>query len=73
MNDAKDEFLGLVSHELRTPITTVLGNAAVLRRRGGLLPSDLRRGAVDDIVARPRRNSRGRRAVACSRAATHRS
>jgi signal transduction histidine kinase len=30
----KDEFLGLVSHELRTPMTTILGNAQLLRRAG---------------------------------------
>src|SRR3954452_4300401 len=30
-NAVKDEFLGLVSHELRTPVTTIFGNAIVLR------------------------------------------
>jgi PAS domain S-box-containing protein len=34
---AKDEFLGLVSHEFRTPITTIYGNAQVLRRNAGHL------------------------------------
>ena len=34
---AKDEFLGMVSHELRTPITTIYGNAQVLRRTSGQL------------------------------------
>lgn len=46
---AKDEFLGLVSHELRTPITTVMGNAEILRRRGDALTPDDRRGAIEDI------------------------
>jgi PAS domain S-box-containing protein len=30
-NVVKDEFLGLVSHELRTPVTTIFGNAQLLR------------------------------------------
>ena len=30
-NAVKDEFLGLVSHELRTPVTTIFGNARLLR------------------------------------------
>jgi signal transduction histidine kinase len=29
----KDEFMGLVSHELRTPVTTIFGNARLLRDR----------------------------------------
>jgi PAS domain S-box-containing protein len=32
----KDEFLGLVSHELRTPVTTIFGNARLLRSAKGL-------------------------------------
>jgi PAS domain S-box-containing protein len=35
-NAVKDEFLGLVSHELRTPVTTIFGNARLLRDRGEL-------------------------------------
>ena len=35
-NMVKDEFLGLVSHELRTPVTTIFGNAHLLRGRAGL-------------------------------------
>ncbi|MBI5284641.1 MAG: PAS domain S-box protein [Chloroflexi bacterium] len=48
-NAVKDEFLGLVSHELKTPITTILGNAEVLRKRGMLLDEDDRSGALGDI------------------------
>jgi K+-sensing histidine kinase KdpD len=48
-NEAKDEFLGLVSHELRTPITTIFGNAQVLRRRGRELDDESRRTAISDI------------------------
>ena len=33
-NGVKDEFLGLISHELRTPVTTIYGNAQLLRDRG---------------------------------------
>jgi signal transduction histidine kinase len=46
---AKDDFLGLVSHELKTPITTVLGNAEVLRRSGDRLRPEQRDEALDDI------------------------
>jgi len=48
-NEAKDEFLGLVSHELRTPITTIFGNAQVLRRRERELDEESRRTAIGDI------------------------
>jgi len=48
-NAAKDEFLGLVSHELKTPITTILGNAEVLQRRGALLAPADRDSALGDI------------------------
>lgn len=46
---AKDDFLGLVSHELKTPITTALGNAEILRRRGDALDADQRQEALADI------------------------
>ncbi|HEV8574525.1 MAG TPA: PAS domain S-box protein [Dehalococcoidia bacterium] len=46
----KDEFLGLVSHELRTPITTILGNALLLHRRGDKLPDDTKKQALGDVV-----------------------
>ena len=46
----KDEFLGLVSHELRTPVTTIFGNAQILRDRGdGLAPTD-RQSMIEDIA-----------------------
>jgi len=48
-NQAKDEFLGLVSHELRTPITTIFGNAQVLRNRANRLDDESRALAVEDI------------------------
>ncbi len=49
-NAAKDEFLGLVSHELRTPITTIMGNAEILRRRGADLTQEARDSALGDIA-----------------------
>jgi PAS domain S-box-containing protein len=48
-NAAKDEFLGLVSHELKTPITTIFGNAEVLRRRFEKLDEESRTAALSDI------------------------
>jgi PAS domain S-box-containing protein len=46
----RDEFLGLVSHELRTPVTTIFGNAQILRERGDGLSDEDRRSMVDDIA-----------------------
>jgi PAS domain S-box-containing protein len=48
-NAAKDEFLGLVSHELRTPITTIYGNAQVLRSRAQHLDEETRDMALADV------------------------
>jgi PAS domain S-box-containing protein len=48
-NAAKDEFLSLVSHELKTPITTIIGNAEILHRRGSDLDERQRNDAVGDI------------------------
>ena len=48
-NAAKDEFLGMISHELRTPITTIYGNAEILRKHGGALSSEDRDRSVLDI------------------------
>lgn len=49
-NAVKDEFLGLVSHELRTPVTTIFGNAQLLRERGDRLDETQKRSMVDDIA-----------------------
>jgi signal transduction histidine kinase len=54
----KDEFLGLVSHELRTPISTVIGNALLLQRRGDLLPKEDREQALADIAGEGQRLQR---------------
>lgn len=48
-NGVMDEFLGLVSHELRTPITTIYGNARVLRQHGAALDEADRATAMQDI------------------------
>ena len=49
-NAVKDEFLGLVSHELRTPVTTIFGNAQVLRDKADTLAEADRRSMVADIA-----------------------
>jgi signal transduction histidine kinase len=49
-NAVKDEFLGLVSHELRTPVTTIYGNAQLLRSRGEKLSNADRTEMVSDIA-----------------------
>lgn len=54
-NAVKDEFLGLVSHELRTPITTILGNARLLRDRGDGINAETRESMVTDIAAESER------------------
>lgn len=46
----RDEFLGLVSHELRTPVTTIFGNAVLLRDRGSALAEATRDSMVSDIA-----------------------
>ena len=48
-NAVKDEFLGLISHEMRTPVTTILGNARLLRDRADRLAEEDRRMMFDDI------------------------
>ena len=49
-NAIKDEFLGLVSHELRTPVTTILGNAQLLRTRGERLGLQDRQDMLSDMA-----------------------
>jgi PAS domain S-box-containing protein len=49
-NAVKDEFLGLVSHELRTPVTTIFGNAQLLRARADTLEPERRDAMLDDIA-----------------------
>ena len=49
-NAVKDEFLGLVSHELRTPVTTIYGNAQLLRSRAERLSDADRIEMVGDIA-----------------------
>lgn len=49
-NAVKDEFLGLVSHELRTPVTTIFGNATLLRERGDQLGEAQRNSMIVDIA-----------------------
>ena len=49
-NMVKDEFLGLVSHELRTPVTTIFGNAHLLRSRSGLLATEETDSMLTDIA-----------------------
>ena len=49
-NGVKDEFLGLISHELRTPVTTIYGNAQLLRDRSDRLPETTREAMIIDIA-----------------------
>ncbi len=49
-NAVKDEFLGLISHELRTPVTTIYGNAQLLRDRSATLSTDRREGMIADVA-----------------------
>jgi PAS domain S-box-containing protein len=49
-NGVKDEFLGLISHELRTPVTTIYGNAQLLRDRVDRLPEAKRAEMMTDIA-----------------------
>ena len=54
-NAVKDEFLGLVSHELRTPVTTIFGNARLLRDKGDRLSQSDREEMVSDIAGEAER------------------
>lgn len=49
-NAVKDEFLGLISHELRTPVTTIFGNARILRERGEQMAVAQRDDMLADIA-----------------------
>ncbi len=49
-NAVKDEFLGLVSHELRTPVTTIFGNAQILRDRAAVLSAEDRQSMIADVA-----------------------
>ena len=49
-NDVKDEFLGLVSHELRTPVTTIYGNAQLLRDRMARLSPEAQAAMIADMA-----------------------
>ena len=49
-SSVKDDFLGLVSHELCTPVTTIFGNASLLRDRGERLSAQDRSAMVSDIA-----------------------
>jgi PAS domain S-box-containing protein len=49
-SSVKDEFVGLISHELRTPVTTIYGNAQLLRDRLDRLPQETRDAMVADIA-----------------------
>jgi PAS domain S-box-containing protein len=54
-NAVKDEFLGLVSHELRTPVTTIFGNARLLRDKGERLGETDRESMIADIAGEAER------------------
>lgn len=45
----KDQFIGMVSHELRTPLTILVGQTAMLQKRGDL-PVDVVDGPLGDIA-----------------------
>jgi PAS domain S-box-containing protein len=49
-NAVKDEFLGLISHELRTPVTTIYGNAQLLRERGRRYAADQQADMIADVA-----------------------
>ena len=54
-NAVKDEFLGLVSHELRTPVTTIFGNARLLRDKGDRLAPADRESMIADVAGESER------------------
>ncbi len=50
-NAAKDDFLGMVSHELKSPLTTIIGNADLLRRSSTIMTDGDRTQALDDVAS----------------------
>jgi PAS domain S-box-containing protein len=48
----KDDFFSTVSHELRTPLTPIKGYASLLLRKGDMLDTERRNGALNSIVER---------------------
>jgi two-component system sensor histidine kinase KdpD len=46
----RDAFIGILSHELRTPVTTIYGNAQLLRDRYDRIPTANRTEMVVDIA-----------------------
>lgn len=54
---AQRRFAGDASHELRTPLTTILGNLALLRRRGRIADPDMQE-ALEDAIVEAERMSR---------------
>lgn len=58
LDEMKKSFVTLASHELQTPLTTIIGNAELLRRGKAEMPARLREsltemlGGVDDLRAR---------------------
>lgn len=55
---AQDEFLGMMSHELKTPITTIFGNAQLLKRRRSNLTEEALASSLDDIESESSRLQR---------------
>ena len=49
LSDIKDDFLAMTNHELRTPLTTILGYAAMLRRRCATMAESHKLDAIEQI------------------------
>ncbi|HEY7268978.1 MAG TPA: PAS domain-containing protein, partial [Dehalococcoidia bacterium] len=48
-NAAKDDFLGMVTHELKSPLTTIIGNADLLKRPSFTMTEEDRKQAIEDV------------------------